>query len=62
MLLLGVLGFSEPTVASVIVVGALDALAGLALVQARIGVAKRRRVRKAVKRAEKRLGIKAVTG
>jgi hypothetical protein len=52
------LGFAEPTGVSVIVVAVLAALGGAAAVRSRIGVARRRRVRTAVKRAEKRLGVR----
>lgn len=56
-LLLGMaaLGRNELTEADVVAVAALGVVGGLTLVRARIGVARRRRVRTAVKRAEKRV-------
>lgn len=62
VVLAGALGFSEPTVVTAIVVAALGALSGVAAARARIGVARRHRVRKAVKRAERTLGVRATTG
>ncbi len=57
VLLAGAIGASEPSLLTVIVVAILCAAAGLPAVQARVGVARRRRVRQAVKRAEKTLGV-----
>jgi tRNA A-37 threonylcarbamoyl transferase component Bud32 len=51
------LGFAEPTTLAIGTVVVLAALGGAAAVRSRIGVARRRRVRTAVKRAEKRLGV-----
>jgi serine/threonine-protein kinase len=53
------LGFSEPTVPTAVVVAVLGAVGGVVAARARIGVARRRRVRRAVKRAEKTLQIEA---
>ncbi len=58
VLVAGALGASEPTFLSAGVAAALGAVAGVASARARIGVARRRRVRKAVKRAEKTLGVR----
>jgi hypothetical protein len=55
------LGFAEPTTPQLVVACLLGAAGGVATVRARIGIAKRRRVRKAVKRAEKRLGVHVPT-
>jgi hypothetical protein len=52
------LGFAEPTVVGTATVAVVAALGGIAAVRSRIGVARRRRVRTAVKRAEKRLGVR----
>ncbi|HEX4868474.1 MAG TPA: serine/threonine-protein kinase [Acidimicrobiales bacterium] len=57
--LAGPLGFSEPTLASLVAAAAFGALGGVAAARARIGVARRRRVRRAVRRAEKSLGVHA---
>jgi len=59
VLLAGALGFSEPTVPTLIVAATLGAIGGAAAARARIGVARRHRVRKAVERAEKTLGVRA---
>ncbi len=59
VLVAGALGASEPTFLSGGVAAALGAIAGVSSARARIGVARRRRVRKAVKRAEKTLGVRA---
>jgi hypothetical protein len=59
VVLAGPLGFSEPTVAGLIMAGVLGALGGVAAARGRIGVARRRRVRRAVRRAEKALGVHA---
>ena len=48
-------GTNELAVVDLVVAGALSAVGGTALVRARTGVARRRRVRTAVRRAEKRL-------
>jgi hypothetical protein len=61
VLLSGALGLAEPTVLGAAVTTALGALAGVAAARARIGVARRRRVRRALKRAERSLGVKATT-
>ena len=58
VLMAAALGLAEPTVVAIGAVVVLSALGGIALVRARIGVARRRRVRTAVKRAEKRLGVR----
>ena len=58
LLIASALGLNEPTVLDVGGVAALTTLGGIALVRSRIGVARRRRVRVAVKRAEKRLGVR----
>jgi serine/threonine-protein kinase len=55
----GALGLAEPTVASGAAAAALGAIGGIAAARARVGVAKRRRVRRAVKRAERSLGVQA---
>jgi tRNA A-37 threonylcarbamoyl transferase component Bud32 len=55
LLALAALGLNELTRADVVAVVALGAVGGLTLVRSRIGVARRRRVRIAVKRAEKRV-------
>lgn len=57
VLIAGALGVSEPTLVTVIVVAVLSAASGIPAVQARVGVARRRRVRQAVKRAERTLGV-----
>jgi hypothetical protein len=59
VLVSGALGASEPTIPSFGGAAALGAIAGVSSARARIGVARRRRVRKAVKRAEKVLGVRA---
>jgi hypothetical protein len=59
VLLAGALGLREPTLPSLLVVAALCAVAGVPTVQARIGVARTRRVRQAVRRAEQSLGVYA---
>lgn len=51
-------GFAEPTWPTVAAVIGLSMVGGLAAVRARIGMAKRRRVRTAVKRAERKLGTR----
>lgn len=56
LLLLAAFGFNELTEADVIAAVILSAAGGITLVRARTGVARRRRVRNAVKRAETRLG------
>jgi hypothetical protein len=58
LLIAAALGFAEPTIVGIVAVALLSALGGVALVRARIGVARRRRVRVAVRRAEKRLGVR----
>lgn len=55
LLAMAALGRNELTEADVVAVVALGVVAGLTLVRSRIGVARRRRVRTAVKRAEKRV-------
>jgi serine/threonine-protein kinase len=52
------LGFSEPTVPALFASAALGAAGGTAAARARIGVARRHRVRKAVQRAERTLGVR----
>jgi hypothetical protein len=59
VLVSGALGLREPTVPSLVGTGALGAVAGVAAARARLGIARRRRVRKAVRRAEKTLGVRA---
>ncbi|MGH9084839.1 MAG: protein kinase domain-containing protein [Acidimicrobiales bacterium] len=59
VVLAGALGSSEPTMATLIAAGVLGAVGGIASARARIGVARRHRVRKAVERAEKTLGVRA---
>lgn len=61
VLLAGALGLREPTIPTLAVVAGLCALAGLPTVQARVGVARTRRVRQAVRRAERSLGVTART-
>jgi hypothetical protein len=61
VLIAGALGVSEPTLVTGIVVAVLSAASGIPAVQARVGVARRRRVRQAVKRAERALGVTAGT-
>jgi serine/threonine-protein kinase len=53
----GAVGFSEPTIPTAAVVTVLGAAGGAASARARIGVARRRRVRRAVLRAERTLGV-----
>jgi hypothetical protein len=55
----GALGLAEPTVAAGSAAAALGVIGGIAAARARVGVAKRRRVRRAVKRAERSLGVQA---
>lgn len=55
LLVLTAFGTNELAVVDLVVAGALSAVGGTALVRARTGVARRRRVRTAVRRAEKRL-------
>jgi hypothetical protein len=50
-------GLSEPAVPGIVVVALLGAAAGVAAVPARVGVARRRRVQRAVRRAERSLGL-----
>jgi uncharacterized membrane protein SirB2 len=59
--LVGALGLTEPTVPNLAVSAALGALGGVAAARARIGVARRRRVRGAVLRAERTLGVQRPT-
>jgi serine/threonine-protein kinase len=54
----GALGLAEPTVASVVVTAVLAAGAGVAATFARVRSARRRRLRRAVRRAEKNLGVR----
>jgi hypothetical protein len=54
----GALGYSEPTVPGVVATAAAAALACVAGARARVGLARRRRLRRAVRQAEKRLGVK----
>jgi hypothetical protein len=62
LLVLTALGSNELTELDVAAAPALTACGGVALVRARIGVARRRRVRTAVKRAERRVfGQESVT-
>ncbi len=60
----GALGVSEPTLPVLVVVCVLAAASGFPAVRARVGVARRSRVRQAVARAEKSLGVEpgTVTG
>jgi hypothetical protein len=51
------LGRNELAEVDLIAVAVLGVLGGLTLVRSRIGVARRRRVRTAVKRAEKRVAL-----
>jgi hypothetical protein len=53
----GALGLHEPTFPALIVAVVLCALAGIPTVRARVGVARTRRVRQAVRRAERSLGV-----
>ncbi|MGK2949633.1 MAG: protein kinase domain-containing protein [Acidimicrobiales bacterium] len=53
----GALGLAEPTIPVAAAAAAFGAIGGIAAARARVGVAKRRRVRRAVKRAEKSLGV-----
>jgi hypothetical protein len=55
----GALGFAEPTIPVAAAAAAFGAIGGVAAARARVGAAKRRRVRRAVKRAEKSLGVHA---
>ena len=57
VVLAGALGLAEPTIAAGAGAAAFGAIGGIAAARARVGVAKRRRVRRAVKRAEKSLGV-----
>ena len=59
VVLAGAVGIVEPTVASGVGAAAFGAIGGIAAARARVGVAKRRRVRRAVKRAERSLGVRA---
>jgi hypothetical protein len=59
VVLAGAVGLAEPTIAAGAVAAAFGAIGGMAAARARVGVAKRRRVRRAVKRAEKSLGVHA---
>ena len=52
------LGSAEPTAEALVAASVLAALGGQAAIRSRIGVARRRRVRTAVKRAEMRLGVR----
>jgi len=51
------LGFSEPTIVQLVVLAVLGSLGGAASARARIGVGRRNRVRRAVRRAEKSLAV-----
>jgi hypothetical protein len=55
------LGLAEPTVPGLVTATVLAAAAGAGTARARLGDARRRRVRRAVKRAERSLGVR-VTG
>jgi hypothetical protein len=57
VLLAAAVGGSEPAVPGVVATALLAAGAGAAGVPARVGLARRRRVRRAVRRAEKALGL-----
>jgi hypothetical protein len=59
VLVSGALGFSEPTVPAAIVTATLGGLTGLVVARTRVGLARGSRVRKAVKRAERSLGVRA---
>ena len=58
VVLAGALGLAEPTLTAGAAAAAFGAIGGVAAARARVGVAKRRRVRRAVKRAEKSLGVR----
>ncbi|MET0904088.1 MAG: serine/threonine-protein kinase [Acidimicrobiales bacterium] len=57
VVLAGALGLAEPTLAAGAGSAAFGVIGGIAAARARVGVAKRRRVRRAVKRAQKSLGV-----
>jgi serine/threonine-protein kinase len=57
VVVVGALGLREPTVPALVVAAALCAVAGIPTVRARVGVARTRRVRQAVRRAERSMGI-----
>jgi hypothetical protein len=59
--LAGAVGAGEPTVPTVVAAGVLGAATGVAAVGARIGVARRRRVQRALRRAERSLGVTSGT-
>ena len=59
VVLAGALGIAEPTIAAAAGAAAFGVIGGIAAARARVGVAKRRRVRRAVKRAERTLGVHA---
>ncbi len=58
LMLTTAVGFAEPTWTTVAAVVGIAMVGGLTAVRARIGMAKRRRVRTAVKRAERKLGAR----
>jgi hypothetical protein len=62
VLLAGALGIAEPTIPAAVGTAVVAAVGGVAAARARVGVAKRRRVRKAVKRAERTLSVPANAG
>ena len=61
VLLSGAAGFDEPTIVAAVITAVVGAFAGAAAARARIGVARRARVRRAVQRAEKTLSVHATT-
>jgi hypothetical protein len=58
VVLTGALGLAEPTFAAGAAAAAFGAIGGVGAARARVEAAKRRRVRRAVKRAEKTLGVR----
>jgi serine/threonine-protein kinase len=57
VVLTGALGLAEPTIAAGAGAAAFGTIAGIAAARTRVAVAKRHRVRRAVKRAERTLGV-----
>jgi len=62
VLLAGAFGLAEPTIPAAVATALVASVGGVAAARARVGIAKRRRVRKAVKRAERTLSVHANAG